>query len=121
MRSTTADKAWLVDLQRADSIVLRQNGIEKELSDEETTSRLAKIYADADWKTYWHTLPGNIGDRTIDVYLDGEKLRHLSYTGVLWENVQYDSNRTATLSKDDQQWLEFLFEATSSEDSANAG
>lgn len=107
--SPTADQNWLRDLERADSIVLRQNGFEQKLADRITIARLANIYANAKWEVYWHTIPGNFGDQTIDIYSNGTRLRRMSYTGVLWEIQRQESHRTASLSDEDCKWIESLF------------
>jgi hypothetical protein len=118
--SANPDQNWLRDLERADSIILRTGEYETRLSDHETIARLANIYANANWKKYWHTLPSNLGDRTIGVYMGDVKLRHLSYTGVLWESKRYDSNRTASLSQADCEWIELLFDTVPTGNNPNA-
>ena len=118
--SGRADQNWLHDIENADSIVLRYDKSEQEFSDRDTIKRLAEIYANSKWETYWHTLPGNLGERTIDIYSDGTKLRHMSFTGVLWENERYDSNRTASLTQTDRDWIESLFNGVSTGEPQNA-
>ncbi len=118
--SSNADNTWGHDLNRADTIVLNQNGRERTFVDLETISRLADIHAQSKWETYWHTLPCNLGERTIDVYLNGAKVRQMSYTGVLWEHNQGDSNRTTPLTDADRKWLESLFESISTTNGKNA-
>ncbi len=115
-----ADQNWLHDIENADSIVLRYDKSEQEFSDRDTIKRLAEIYANSKWETYWHTLPGNLGERTIDIYSDGTNLRHMSFTGVLWENERYDSNRTASLTQTDRDWIESLFNGVSTGEPQNA-
>ena len=115
-----ADQNWLHDIENADSIVLRYDKSEQEFSDRDTIKRLAEIYANSKWETYWHTLPGNLGERTIDIYSDGTNLRHMSFTGVLWENERYDSNRTASLTQTDRDWIESLFNGVSAGEPQNA-
>ena len=111
--SPNADRTWMHDLQRADSIVLklRGNGAERTLTDQTSLSRFSDLYSAAKFETYWHTLPGNLGERTIGIYANGEKLREMSYTGVLWERSDELDDRTARLSDADSDWLEGLFEA----------
>ena len=108
------------DLSRADAIVLNQNGRELKFVDLETISRLTDVYAKSKWETYWHTLPSNLGERTIDVYLNGTKIRRMSYTGVLWELNQEDSDRTTPLTDADRIWLESLFQSISTANKNNA-
>lgn len=113
--TSRADPNWEADLKRADAVVVRNLTAEQRLTDPDVIDRLARIYRGAKWEPYWHTLPGNLGDRTIDVFLGEAKLRHLSYTGVLWENERYDSNRTASLTDSDREWLESLFDSIANE------
>lgn len=109
LSSPGPDPHWLVDFHNADSILIRNHHSQREISDAETVNRLRTIYENAEWKPYWHTLPGNLGDRTIEL-LDGEtKLRQFSYTGTLWETESSTENRTAKLSDADAQWIESLF------------
>lgn len=100
---------WLADFEKADAIMIEKHNQQVVVSDAEKINRLKDIYASAKWKPYWHTLPGHLNDRTIDL-LDGEhRLRHFSYTGTLWETESYTENRTAKLSETDRQWIESLF------------
>ncbi len=100
---------WLVDFQNTDSILIRNHDDQCVISDAETISRLRKIYENAKWRPYCHTLPGDLGDRTIEL-LDGKtSLRRFSFTGSLWECKSYTENRTAELSDSDVQWIESLF------------
>ena len=102
---------WLADFEKADAISIQKNNQQVALSDADTIDRLRDIYANAKWKLYWHTLPGHLNERTIDL-LDGEdRLRHFSYTGSLWETESYTENRTADLSDSDRLWIESLFSA----------
>ncbi len=111
MASNAPNPQWLVDFGKADAILIRQSKQQIAVADAETINRLQGIYANAKWKPYWHTLPGHLDDRTIDL-LDGEnRLRHFSYTGKLWETKSYTENRTAELSETDRQWIESLFSA----------
>ena len=111
--SPNADSTWIQDLQRADSIVLklREIGAEQALTDQTSLTRFSNLYSSAKFETYWHTLPGNLGERTIEIYSNGEKLRKMSYTGVLWEHSDKLDDRIARLSDADSDWLEGLFEA----------
>ena len=118
--SPNADNTWARDLNSADAIVLNQNGQQLTFVDRETISRLADVYAKSKWEVYWHTLPSNLGERTIDVYLNGSKIRRMSYTGVLWEHNQEYSDRTTPLSDADRVWLESLFNSISNGDGNNA-
>ena len=118
--SPTADQNWLRDLNRADSIVLGRQNVEHKISDREAITRLARIYSTAEWKTYLHTLPGNLDDRTIDICLNGSKLRHMSYTGILWEIQNYESNRVASISIEDCEWIESLFDFLSTAETESA-
>ena len=106
--SSRANPEWIADLDRTDTIVLQADDATMSITDDATIRRLADIYANAKWEPYWHTLPGN-WDRSIDLFADGDKLQHFSYTGVLWENERYDSNRTAKLADADREWIERLF------------
>ena len=60
-------------------------------------------------ETVLNTLPGNLGDRTIDLQDSDTTLRHFNYTGSLWETESYTENRTAESSDSDAQWIESLF------------
>jgi hypothetical protein len=113
-QSHRANPKWVADLNRTDKIVVRADEATMTITDPEAIDRFATIYTSAKWKPYWHTLPGNLGDRSFDMYADSNKLRHFSYTGVLWENERYDSNRTAVLSDEDQEWIESLFDDVAS-------
>ncbi|MGI9474745.1 MAG: hypothetical protein ACR2NZ_24650 [Rubripirellula sp.] len=79
------------------------------LTDDASMDRLRSIYSGAKWKTYWHTLPAHLSDKSIDLYRDDTRLQHFSYTGTLWEIEAYDKVRTAELSEDDRRWIESLF------------
>ena len=105
-----AKQDWTRDLENADSIMVRSNNVELRIEEGDTIQRLASIYAKSKWKPYRVTLPGDLGDQTIIFYAGNEKLRHMSYTGSLWENERYDANRTATLSETDRKWIESLFD-----------
>ena len=118
--SGRADRTWLRDLQNADLIVVRCNESEQALVDPVAIKRLAEIYADGKWEPYRTTLPAHFDERSIDIYSGDVKLRHMSYTGVLWENERYDSNRTASLNSEDRDWVESLFEAATIDSSINA-
>ena len=109
--SPNADRTWVRDLNSADKIILNRNETKRTFVDRETIQRLSNIYANSKWETYWHTLPSNLGERTIDVYLDGSKIRRMAYTGVLWEFNSNDSDRTAPLNDVDRAWLESLFDS----------
>lgn len=111
---------WVADFQKADSIIIRIHNNQHQISDAETISRLRSIYETAKWKTYWHTLPGNIGDRTIYLQDGDTRLRHFSYTGSLWETESYTENRTTELSDRDRQWIESLFALVPNEVSKEA-
>lgn len=109
LASNAPNPQWLTDFQKTDAVLVRKTKQELTITDSDTISRLQNIYASAKWAPYWHTLPGNLDDRTIDL-LDGEnKLRHFSYTGVLWETESYTENRTAELSEADRRWIESIF------------
>ena len=107
--SSRASSEWIADLSRTDTIVIRVDDATLSITDNATVRRFAEIYTNAKWEPYWHTLPGSLGDRSIDLFAEGEKLQHFSYTGVLWEIERYDSNRTATLAATDREWIEALF------------
>ncbi len=109
LASNAPNAKWLTDFQRTNAILVTKNKVQTTISDPQTIDRLREIYANAKWKTYWHTLPGNLGEQTIAL-LDGEnKLRHFDYTGALWESESYTENRTADLSEGDRQFIESLF------------
>ncbi|WP_417393681.1 hypothetical protein [Gimesia sp.] len=58
----------------------------------------------------WHTLPGNLGMRTISLCAGENKLRTFDYLGkTLWESENYNQNRTTQLSAKDSQWLDSIF------------
>ncbi|XZE52881.1 hypothetical protein SH139x_004588 [Planctomycetaceae bacterium SH139] len=109
LSSRAPNPQWVADFQKSDSILIRSHGKQYVISDTETINRLRNIYEDAKWKPYWHTLPGNLGDRTIDLQDGDTKLRHFSYTGSLWETESYTENRTAELPDSDAQWIASLF------------
>jgi hypothetical protein len=118
--SPNADNAWEHDLSRADSIVLDYNGSQRMIVDRETISRLANIYSNSKWETYWHTLPSNLGERTIDVQFNGTQIRRMAYTGVLWEFNNEKSDRTTPLNDSDRAWLESLFDSIPTASGKNA-
>jgi hypothetical protein len=103
---------WVEDFGRTDTIQLHSKEGSRQITDSDTVSRFRDIYLNATWKTYWHTLPGNLGDRSIDLYHGDNRLRHFSYTGTLWE-IESDKVRTAELTSVDREWIESLFEAES--------
>ena len=105
------DAAWSADFARADAIEVRTKTATMRITDADAIDRLATIHSNATWSTYWHTLPGDFGDRSIYLYSDGEELRHLTYTRVLWESNAYDDNRTAKLRATDREWLDSLFDS----------
>ncbi len=107
--SSRDSSEWIADLSRTDTIVIRVDEATLSITDNATVGRFAEIYANAKWEPYWHTLPANLGDRSIDLFAKGNKLQRFSYTGVLWENERYDSNRTAILATTDREWIEALF------------
>ena len=118
MASHEPKPQWLADFGSADAISIRKQQQQRVVSDAETIARLKDIYANVEWKPYWHTLPGNLNERTIDL-LDGEnRLRQFSYTGALWETESYTENRTAELSETDRQWIESLFSAVPESDTS---
>ncbi len=103
------DATWSADLARADAIEVRTKTGTIRITDADAIERLATIHSNATWSTYWHTLPGDLGDRSIYLLSDGKELRHFTYTGVLWESNAYDDNRMATLGATDRDWLDSLF------------
>ena len=109
--SPNADRTWVRDLNSADQIILHRNETQQTIVDRETIKRIANIYTKSKWETYWHTLPSNLGERTIDVYSGGSKIRRMGYTGVLWEFNTNDSDRTTPLNDVDRGWLESLFDS----------
>lgn len=120
LSSRAPNPQWVADFQKTDSILLRSHDNQHVIADWETISRLRSIYENAKWKPYWHTLPGDLGHRTIDLYDGDNKLRHFSYTGSLWETESYTENRTAELSDSDAQWIESLFARVSNDVSSEA-
>lgn len=109
--SNAPNPKWLTDFQRTNAILVTKNKKQDQLtiSDPQAINRLRDIYAKAKWQVYWHTLPGNLGERTITL-LDGEtRVRNFNYTGILWESESYTENRTAELSEADKQFIESLF------------
>lgn len=109
LASNAPNPKWLTDFQRTNAILVAKKNDQLTISDPQAINRLRDIYANAKWKVYWHTLPGNLGEQTIAL-LDGEnKLRHFDYTGALWESESYTENRTAELSEADRQFIESLF------------
>jgi len=118
LSSRAPNPQWIADLQKTDSILIRSRDKEHLISDMETINRLRSIYENAKWKPYWHTLPGNLGDRTIRLQDGDTRLKHFCYTGSLWECGSYTENRTAELSDSDRQWIESLFARVPDEASA---
>ncbi len=122
--SNAPNPKWLSDFQRTNAILVTKNKSKDQLtiSDTQAINRLRDIYANAKWQVYWHTLPGNLGERSITL-LDGEtEVRNFNYTGVLWESDSYTENRTAELSMADKQFIESLFDKVpddSSRETAN--
>jgi len=110
-----ANQHWVRELQHADILVLKREGIEKEIHDPQTIARLKKIYASAKFATYWHTLPATLGKRNIEFRSNGVPLRRLSFTGLLWESSKEKGHRTAKLKEEDRIWVESLFEAVRNE------
>ncbi len=110
LSSRSPNPQWLADFQKTDSILIHSHGKKHRISDAETINRLRSIYENAKWKTYRTTLPGNIGDRTIGLQVGDTRLRHFSYTGLLWETGSYTEIRTAELSDHEMQWIESLFD-----------
>ncbi len=111
LASNAPNPKWLSDFQRTNAILVTKNKNKDQLtiSDTQAINRLRDIYANAKWQVYWHTLPGNLGERSITL-LDGEtEVRNFNYTGVLWESDSYTENRTAELSVADKQFIESLF------------
>ena len=104
-----ANREWVRELKHADSLVLEREGIEQEIHDPQTIARLNKIYASAKFATYWHTLPATFGKKNIKFRSNGIPLRHLSFTGVLWESTKEKGHRTAKLIEEDRIWIESLF------------
>ena len=107
--SNAPNPQWLADFQKTDAILIQYNNQELTVSDTETINRLQNIYTNAKWKPYWHTLPANLNERTIELREGQTKLRNFSYTGSLWESESYTKNRTAELSDTDKNWIESLF------------
>ena len=106
------DPEWIKDFDNADTVVLRRkNAAPVTITDSATVNRLQSIYTDSKWVPYWHTLPGHLRERTIEIYNGDTKLRTFPYTGTLWESKSYTENRTAELSDADQQWIDSLFES----------
>lgn len=119
--SSRAPKSqWLSDFQKADSILIQSNGHQRTVTDPQVVRRLHGIYADSNWMPYQYTLPGDIGDRTIELRLANTTLRRFSYTGSLWETESYTGNRTAELPDGDTQWIESLFEHVTEQQQATA-
>lgn len=110
--SKRPDPEWAKDFDKVDMIVLHRKGEAPiSINDPVTIDRLRVIYNDSKWAPYWHTLPGNLGDQTIEIYDGNTKLRTFSYTGELWESESYTKNRTTELSDVDRQWIDSLFES----------
>jgi len=110
--STRPDPKWVKDLDNADTIVLRRKDAAPiRITNPETINHLRSIYTDSKWAPYWHTLPGDLDERTIEIYDGDTKLRAFSYTGTLWESESYTENRTTELSDVDRQWIDSLFES----------
>ncbi|KAA1257299.1 hypothetical protein LF1_54480 [Rubripirellula obstinata] len=103
------DADWISDFDRTTTLTLESGDVTLELSDPSTIDRLSSIYANVSWQRYWHTLPGDVGDRSIRLTSGGDTLRTLCYTGILWESDAYDDVRTAELSDGDRDWVDSLF------------
>lgn len=109
LASNAPNPKWMTDFQTANALRLTKGKSQITVSDPQAIDRLRDIYATAKWKTYWHTLPETLRERTIEL-LDGEsKLRQFSYTGTLWETESYTENRTAKLAESDRRFIESLF------------
>ncbi|WP_199590193.1 hypothetical protein [Bremerella cremea] len=120
LASSAPDPHWLADFQKADGIMIKTNHGQRTIAHPDAVARLERIYAEAKWKPYRDTLPGNLGQQKI-VLLDGKAdLRHFSYTGALWESTSYTEQRTAALSEEDRKWLEFLFAMIPQKDKAES-
>ena len=109
--SPNADRNWVNDFQLADKLVITSHGVNQEITDPTVLKRLAGIYSNAKFETYWHTLTATLGRQTIEIYSGDTKLRKMSYTGVLWEHSKELADRTAKLTDQDRQWLESLFDS----------
>ena len=109
--SPNADRNWVDDFQIADKMVVTSYRVNWEITDPAVLKRLASIYSNAKFETYWHTLPANLGKQTIEVYSGDTKLRKMSYTGVLWEHSKEMADRTARLTVEDRKWLDSLFDS----------
>jgi hypothetical protein len=110
LASKSPNPDWLADFRRAHSIRVQIKDSEITIADHEAVQRLGRIYADATWKPYRATLPGNLYER--ELYLigdDGTYFRRFCYTGGLWEAESYTENRTTSLTAADRQWIESLF------------
>lgn len=110
--SKRPDPEWVADFDIADTLVLRRKDTAPiKITESATIKRFRSIYQESKWTPYWHTLPGNLGDRTIEIYDGDVRLRTFSYDGTLWESDSYTENRTAELDDDDRQWISSLFES----------
>ena len=108
--SPNADRDWIHDFQRADKIVILHNRTERTINDPAIIERLTEIYTRSKFETYWHTVPNNLGKKSIEIFANDNLLRKISYTGDLWEHSPDKPDRTAKLKNDDRKWIESLFE-----------
>lgn len=108
---------WTTDFQSTDSLVIRSQKGQYTISDAETLDRLREIYTNANWNRYRHTLPADLGVRTITLQDGGTKLLQFNFTGTLWVTESYSENWTAELSDSDAEWLTALFDRAPDDES----
>jgi hypothetical protein len=102
---------WLLDLDRADTIVLRSDrSVVCSITDSDSIRRMRSIYADSKWVPYRATLPNGLDKKVIDICAGDSMLRRFSlFADELWECTSYTENRTTKLNAEDRQRLESMF------------
>ena len=108
--SKSPNPALTNDLNRADSILLQQEGeVPVRLTDADEIKRLCRIYVQSRWIPASHVFPATLGQRRISICQGDTVLRTFAYNETLWESGAYTYNRKAKLSEADREWLESLF------------
>ena len=95
----------------SDEIVVENKTGRIAISDAKQIARLQKILDHRWWKPYIGTLPAGLHDSKVSIYGNGEELLSLAYyAGELWDVISYEEVSSASLSNEDQAWIDTLFE-----------